>query len=139
MTEPKSNQNKLVTYIVTGAVTLVLAVVVLVAIFSPPAPENAVGGMLDSFAHKDAQALEKYVHSSVLDSVQIEPLGSDVSPWQIFWRDGGQLFDYYNISEAKIDGDEAHVTVNYGPGLIQEDDFLLRREGRQWKVYGVND
>lgn len=139
MTKPNENQNKGTTYIISGAVTLVLVLVILGAIFSPPAPENAVSGMLDSFAHKDAQALEKYVHSSVLDSIQVEELGRDDSLWQVFWRDGDQLFDFYNIGEAKIDGDVAHVTVYYGPGLIQEDDFLLRREGRQWKVYGVND
>ncbi|HPZ23117.1 MAG TPA: DUF4878 domain-containing protein [Bacillota bacterium] len=139
MTEPKDSQNKRLTYIITGAVTLVLTLVVLAATFSPPTPENAVTGMLDSFVHKDVETLEKYVHPSVLDSVQAEDFENDESLWQVFWREGHQLFQHYNIEEAEFNGDEALVTVYYGPGLIQADDFLLRREGRKWKVYGVKD
>ncbi|HQE02734.1 MAG TPA: DUF4878 domain-containing protein [Bacillota bacterium] len=139
MTEPKDSQNKRLTYIITGAVTLVLTLVVLAATFSPPTPENAVTGMLDSFVHKDVETLEKYVHPSVLDSVQAEDFENDESLWQVFWREGHQLFEHYNVDEAVINGDEAVVTVYYGPGLIQADDFLLRREGRNWKVYDVKD
>lgn len=138
MTEPQGSQNKRLTYIITGAVALVLTLVVLAATFSPPGPENAVTGMLKSFASKDAQALEEFVYPSVLDSVQSQEPDNE-SRWQVFWREGHQLFQHYNIDEAEFNGDEAVVTVYYGPGLIQADDFLLRREGRQWKVYGVKD
>ncbi|HOC07025.1 MAG: hypothetical protein ACOX21_00890 [Bacillota bacterium] len=139
MTEPKDSRNKRLTYIITGAVTLVLTLVVLAATFSPPTPENAVTGMLDSFVHKDVETLEKYVHPSVLESVQAQVSVYSDSLWQVFWQDGDLLFEHYNVDEAVINGDEAVVTVYYGPGLIQADDFLLRREGRNWKVYDVKD
>jgi hypothetical protein len=128
-----------VTYISTGAVVLVLALIVLVAALSPPAPENVVSDMLDSLARKDVQSLEKVVSSPVLKDLQATTLAVDESRWQLFWQDGSQLFEHYRIDEVQIDGDQAVVTVYYGPGLIQADDFLLRREGRRWKVYGTTD
>ena len=138
MTEPKDSRNKRLTYIITGAVTLVLPWWFWPRPF-PPTPENAVTGMLDSFVHKDVETLEKYVHPSVLESVQAQVSVYSDSLWQVFWQDGDLLFEHYNVDEAVINGDEAVVTVYYGPGLIQADDFLLRREGRNWKVYDVKD
>ncbi|HBI57381.1 MAG TPA: hypothetical protein DG577_05920 [Firmicutes bacterium] len=139
MTKPDNSRTKLLTYISTGAVVLVLALIVLVAALSPPAPENVVSDMLNSLARKDVQAMEKFVSSPVLENLQATTLTVNESRWQLFWQDGSQLFEHYRIGEVVISGDQAVVTVYYGPGLIQADDFLLHREGRRWKVYGITD
>lgn len=139
MTKPDNSQTKLKTYIFTGAVVLVLALIVLLAALSPPAPESVVSDMLHSFARQDIQALEKCVSSSILEDLQATTLKAEESRWQLFWQDGAELFQHFKVEKADISGDEAVVTVYYGPGLIQADDFFLRREGRGWKVYGATD
>ena len=139
MTKPENSRPKLVTYITTGAVVLVLALIVLLAALSPPAPENVVSGMLDSFTRKDIKSLEKYLSNPVLDYFQESAIGEDAFRWQALLQDGPQLFENYFVHDAIITGDRATITVNYGPGLIQADDFLLRREGRRWKIYGIEN
>lgn len=139
MTKPDNSQTKLKTYIFTGAIVLVLALIVLLAALSPPAPESVVSDMLHSFARRDIQALEKCVSRPVLEDLRATTLKADESRWQLFWQDGSELFQSFEIEKADISGDQAVVTVYYGPGLIQADDFLLRREGRGWKVYGTTD
>lgn len=139
MTKPENSRPKFVTYITTGAVVLVLALIVLLAALSPPGPEVVVNRMLDSLAQKDVKSLEKYLSNPILEYFQESALGEDAARWQALLNDGSQLFQQYSIDEATITGDQAIITVNYGPGLIQDYEFLLRREGRRWKVYGIHD
>lgn len=139
MANPENPRAKRATYIITGAVVLVLLAIVLAAALSPAAPENVVSGMLNSLARSDAEGLRGYVTDSVLKSTQLTALSGEESPWQLFWRDGAQLFAHYRVEEAVVQGDRAEVTVYYGPGLIQSGEFILCREGRRWKVCGASD
>lgn len=139
MANPENPRAKRATYIITGAVVLVLLAIVLAAALSPAAPENVVSGMLNSLARSDVEGLRGYVTDSVLKSTQLTALSGEESPWQLFWRDGAQLFAHYRVEEAVVQGDRAEVTVYYGPGLIQSGEFILCREGRRWKVCGASD
>ena len=132
MTKPENSRPRLITYITTGAVVLVLALIVLLAALSPPVPENVVSAMLVSFTRKDVKSLEKYLSNPVREYFQESALGEDAARWQVLLNDGSLLFKQYRIGEVTITGDQAVITVYYGPGLIQADDFLLRREGRRW-------
>jgi hypothetical protein len=137
LTNADKTKKPLTAYIVSGAVVLVLAAVVLIAALSPPAPEKVVSGMLDSLAKQDLGALEKFVSPSVLE--EMAALSEDQSRLQAFWQEGAQLFSQYQLGETAVSGDQAMVTVYYGPGLIQVEDFILRREGWRWRVSGLGD
>lgn len=133
MTQPKGPQRKLWVLGSTVAVILVFTLIVLFAAFSPPSPEGVVGSMLDSMARQDMETFRQGVSPAVQQELT-SAYGLDSSRWEVFWARGPELFDNYRIGEVKISGDEAEVLVFFGPGLIQEELFFLRRLDGGWKV-----
>lgn len=139
MTKPDDSKKNLLVLISTIAVTLLLALIVLFAAFAPPSPEAVVTRMLESIADQDAQRLEKFVDGSALVSLQSAAQNQDSSKWRVIWDNGPSYFDDFRIGDVKVSGDGAEVIVHYGPGLILEDEFLLHRKNRHWKIYDFGD
>lgn len=139
MTKPDNSRKKILVLIPTIAVTLLLALIVLFAAFAPPSPEAVVTRMLESIADQDSERLEKYVADSALESLQFAAQNQDSSKWRVIWKNGPGYFDDFRIGEVKVSGDSAEVIVHYGPGLILEEEFFLRRENRHWKIYDFGD
>ena len=139
MVEINNSRKKILTFIFTGSLVFVFALVVLGAALSPPTPEHVVSDILAGLADQDLQALEENVTQSVQRNLQAAVLAEDESRWQLFWSDGPQLFEQFRIDEVSTVGDQAVVTVYYGPGLIQAADFILLRVGKRWKVSGISD
>lgn len=129
MTQPDEPRRKWMVLASTVAVTLVLALIVLFAAFSPPSPEGVVARMLDSIARQDTEAFQKYVEQG---SGKLQNL--DSSRWEIYWNYGEELFREYRIDEVQVSGNEAEVLVYFGPGLIQEEIFFLSKINGRWKV-----
>ncbi|NLO88669.1 MAG: DUF4878 domain-containing protein [Firmicutes bacterium] len=130
--QPRDKQKML--FITTGAVTLVLALIVVYAALTPQPPEMVVSGMLDSLAQQDYGAAEKYVAGPAREQLQAAAESVSNSRWNLFWDEGAELFAQYRIGEVQVTGDEAEVLVYYGPGLIQEEIFHLRKVDGRWKV-----
>lgn len=139
MAQPDDSRRQKIMVISTVAVTLVLTLIVLFAAFSPPSPEGVVNGMLNCLAEQDAEGLNKYVSGSALADLQAAAAGPSSSRWNMFWDNGAELFEDFRIGEVQISGNQAVVIVYFGPGLIQEEEFILRQENRRWKVYDINE
>ena len=140
MKQPTDDSRKrLMVIISTGAVTLVLALIVIFAAISPMSPEGVVRGMLESISVQDTEALELYVAGAALKNLQAAAEIQEPSRWRLFWDNGDVLFGEFRVGEVNITGDTAFVIVYYGPGMIQEEEFSLARENRQWKVIDINN
>src|SRR5690554_6429415 len=114
------------------AVTLVLALIVLFAALAPSSPEGVVSRMLDSLAKQDFDAFKQTVALSAEELTSEQNL--DSSRWELLWNQGPELFKDYRIGQVQVSGDEAQVLVYYGPGLIQEELFSLRKVDGRWRV-----
>lgn len=133
MTQPDEPRKKLVVLGSMLAVTLVLSLIVLFAALAPPSPEGVVSDMLDSLARQDIEAFEQTVALSARQQlVSVQSL--DSSRWEVFWNQGPELFKEYRIGQVQISGDEAQVLVYFGPGLIQQEVFYLRKLEGRWRV-----
>jgi hypothetical protein len=133
MTQPDEPRKKLVVLGSMLAVTLVLSLIVLFAALAPPSPEGVVSDMLDSLARQDIEAFEQTVALSARQQlVSVQSL--DSSRWEVFWNQGPELFQEYRIGQVQISGDEAQVLVYFGPGLIQQEVFYLRKLEGRWRV-----
>ncbi|MGI6364241.1 MAG: hypothetical protein ACOX2G_00540 [Bacillota bacterium] len=133
MTQPDEPRKKLVVLGSMVAVTLVLSLIVLFAALAPPSPEGVVSDMLDSLARQDIEAFEQTVALSARQQlVSVQSL--DSSRWEVFWNQGPELFQEYRIGQVQISGDEAQVLVYFGPGLIQQEVFYLRKLEGRWRV-----
>jgi len=129
------NKNQLM-LISTIVVSVVLLGIVLAAALSPPGPERVVSEVLDSFVQQNDEALNNNLTDSYARLLQ-DAQGNML--WTRFWENGEELFADYRLGETRISGDEAQILVYYGPGFIQELEFTLRRDGRRWKVTGLED
>lgn len=138
MTQPKGPQRKQLVLGSTVAVILVFTLIVLFAAFSPPSPEGVVSRMLDSLARQDMEAFKQEVTQAVQQELA-STRTLDSSRWEVFWAQGPELFDNYRIGKVKVSGDEAEVLVFYGPGLIQEELFSLRKLDGGWQVIDFNE
>ncbi len=136
MTQPKGPQRKLLVLGSTVAVILVFTLIVLFAALSPPSPEGVVSNMLDSLARQDMEAFEQGVSQAIREDVA-STHGLDSSRWEVLWTQGPELFKSYRIGEVKVSGDEAEVRVYFGPGLIQEERFFLRKLDGGWQVIDI--
>lgn len=134
-----SRRKKIMVLASTAAVTLVFVVIVLFAAFSPPPPEGVVSGMLESFAAGDANRLKTYIAGSAEESLLAAIESQENSRWRTFWDDGQELFREFRVGEVLVRGNQAVVTVYYGPGLILEEEFVLYRTKGSWKVYEFNN
>jgi hypothetical protein len=136
--QPSDNSRKqLMVVISTVAVTLVLALIIVFAAFSPASPEGVVIGMLESIIKQDFARLETFVAGDALTGLQSAVETQEFSRWRLFWENGKQLFDEFRVGEVKVTKNQATVVVYYGPGMIQEEEFVLQREKRQWKVVDI--
>ena len=123
----------------TGAVVLVLSLIVLIALLTPPAPEKVVGDMLEGLAKQDLDAVEGTVTAELYTEMQIQVSQEQESVWPRLLTDGELLFTNYEIGDVTIEGSKAQVTVYFGPGLIQVQNFHLVKEGKHWLVSGLGE
>lgn len=123
----------------TGVVVILLSLIVLIAILTPPAPEKVVGDMLEGLAKQDLKAIEETVTAEIYTEIQTNISQVEESLWPRFLADGQHLFENYEIGDVIIEGSGAQVTVFYGPGFIQTQSFHLRKEGKSWLVSGLGD
>lgn len=139
MTKPEDSRKNIIMLATTAAITLILALIVLFAALAPPSPERVVSNMLESIAQQDANELEKFAGGSALTSLKAASVSQDNSPWRNYWDNGAILFEDFRIGAIERSGDQASVLVYYGPGLILDAEFILRRENRHWKVIDLTD
>jgi len=140
VTKPEdSRRNQKMIFLTTAAVTLVLALIVLFAALSPPSPEGVVSGMLTSLASQDTDSLEDFLSDSAQGEMLAASESLTSSRWRTFLTEGRELFSDFKIGAVSISGNEAEVVVYCGPGLIQEEVFLLQKIDRRWKVYGYEE
>lgn len=139
MTKAANTKTKLVTYIFSAAVVLALVLIVLGAALAPPTPEKVVSNLLAGLAAQNLDALAESVSRPLFEDLQAAARSENESRWQTYWENGPTLFEHYQIDETFIAGDQAVVTVFYGPGLIQTEEFHLRRESKHWQVFTIGD
>jgi len=133
-----SRSKKVMVLASTITVTLVLALIVLFAALSPASPERVVSEMLKNIAEQDSAGLENFVAGSAEESL-LNADSQDNSRWRFYWGNGKELFTDFRVAEVQVSGNQAVVLVLYGPGLFHEEEFILYRHNRRWKVYDIND